>query len=329
VSGVLVVRLSAMGDVVQSLGAVLALRAVRPELPVHWVVQRGLAPLLDGLGFASIVRHDRDGGISAFRQTVRALRALRVGIALDLQGNWKSASLARLSGAAEVVGGVGPGRQEPWSAVLLRRRVPIVARHPARIATALVRHVAPDAPAMRPRLVATPGEIERERGAIRALGVDPDRPFRTVVLVAASDCRALRVEAIAREAQLSPIPFLCVAGPEEATEPAPAGLPVLRHAPGEVRRLIALAEVVRGAGGTVLGPDTGATHVLSAAGAPTLAAFGPTDPARTAPLGATLLRRCDPPPCMPCRRRTCRHPHGPVCMDVTTDRARTESASPA
>jgi heptosyltransferase III len=42
--------------------------------------------------------------------------------------------------------------------------------------------------------------------------------------------------------------------------------------------------------GLFLGNDSGVTHLAAAFGAPTLALFGPTDPAQWAPLGATALR---------------------------------------
>ncbi len=326
---VLVVRLSAMGDVVQSLGAVRSLLAARPDLDVHQVVQRPFAPLLEDLGLASVVPFDRHGGLGAFRAVIGRVRTLRPAVALDLQGNWKSASIARWSGAGEVIGAVGPGRREPRSRWLLRSRVACPHAHPAQMAFAVVRAFAPEAEARRPELRPRPAELAREVAAIRALGIDPERPFRAVVLGVQSDPRAIREAALGREAEGADRPLLLVAGPVERDLEVPAGLPVLRHAPGEVRRLIALGAVVRDAGGDVFGPDTGATHVLAATGAPTLAAFGPHDPARTAPPAAIVLRRPDPPECMPCGRRTCRHPDGPVCMDLTTGEAVRSNPSPA
>jgi ADP-heptose:LPS heptosyltransferase len=96
----------------------------------------------------------------------------------------------------------------------------------------------------------------------------------------------------------------------------------LTHARGQLRDLVALGALVARAGGRVLGPDQGATHVLAATGARTLVLFGPQDPERTAPPGAGVLLRQDGPACVPCRRRRCHHPQGPVCMAFTTAQAR-------
>ncbi len=57
---VLLIRLSAMGDIVQCLGAVRALAQERPELELHFLVQDSHLPLLEGLEFlASTIPHRR------------------------------------------------------------------------------------------------------------------------------------------------------------------------------------------------------------------------------------------------------------------------------
>ena len=74
-TSVLLVRLSAMGDVVQSLGAVRALRAARPDWRLTFVTQTEHAPLLDEPGLVDrIVAFDRGGGLAA----VRALGPIKV-----------------------------------------------------------------------------------------------------------------------------------------------------------------------------------------------------------------------------------------------------------
>lgn len=311
---VLFVRLSAMGDLVQSLGAIQALQAARPDWSIHVCTQDTFVPLLaQQPGDWSIVGHDRRGGLRALLATRRRLRALRCDAAVDLQGNWKSVVVARSAGAP-VLGAARRWRQEPTSSLLLRRRVAIDGpRHPALIAATLVRTLAPEVQVRKPRLFAAEAEVAAAARAVTAFGLDSGRSFRVVVASDPLDPRALRPGRLA--AWAADRPTLLLVGPAEASVQFPVTMPIWRQQPGDLRQLIGLGELVARVGGDVVGPDQGATHVLAACGASTTVLFGPQDPACTAPPGVRVLRRRDAPPCSPCRRRTCHHPDGPVCMD--------------
>lgn len=315
-TSVLFVRLSAMGDLVQSLGAVGAFVVARPNARVTMVTQEPLTPLLQGFpGVQRVVAFRRHGGLRAVRQVRGALREDRYDFAVDLQGNWKSAMITCLSGARVRLGARGPGRREPWSRLLLDRAVPIVGvPHPARVALQLVRAIEPEAVFQTPRLTATGAEIAAERQAIAATGVDPSRPFQVVVVTDPGDPRALRPGVVAAAMRGTDVPSLQLRGPEEAHLPRVPGGAELQHGRNEVRRLIALGAVVAAAGGSVLGPDQGAVHVLAAAGAACTVMFGAQDPRRTAPPAARAVVHPQPPSCSPCGRRRCTHPDGPVCM---------------
>lgn len=315
---VAVVRLSALGDVVHALGAIEALARARPGWRVHAVVQREFAPLFAGLEHvASVVQHVRRPGLVGLVRLRQQLRRLGCAMVLDLQGNWKSALAARLSGAPRRVGMAARWRREPGSARLLTDTVaasgPVP--HPAALALDVVRRVAPEAVALPPRLVATPAEIEVEASALRRLGIDAELPFLVLVPGPPDDNRSWPWQQVALEAAACPWPALVLLGPREPVGMRlPPGVPMLRHATGELRRLVALGVLLARAGGRAVGPDQGPTHVLAAAGADVTALFGPQDPARTAPPAARVLVRRGRPSCVPCRRRVCDHAEGPVCM---------------
>lgn len=318
---VLVARLSAMGDVVHGIPAVRALCDALPSSEVFWVVQREFVPLLEhaGLPLTTIVPFDRRGGPLAYWRCMRAVRRLRVDVALDLQGNWKSAGLCRASGAKRRLGIRVGLRRESSSARLLSEQIPSRgdSRHPADVALALVNAVAPAAtvtPA--PCLHATAAAIAAESAAVRALGVEPTRPFTVIVLGHSADPRSLRMSSVLAAAATSGGNTLCLLGPADGGLGAGPNLPVLQHARGELSRLVALGAIVAKAGGRVIGPDKGATHVLAAAGATVFMAHGPTDPVRTTARSAIVIQRDQPPVCMPCDRRDCHHREGPVCMDL-------------
>jgi ADP-heptose:LPS heptosyltransferase len=305
-----------MGDVVQGLGALAALHAARPTWQTVFVTQPEFVPLLHGVpGIAEVIPFGRREGWRGVLALRRALRSRRFDHVLDLQGNWKSAFVARLAPCAARLGMAARWRQEPGSRWLLHRTIEADGvPHPARAALALVQAIAPEAVFAVPKLVAAADEVACERAAVRAAGIDPERPFTVVVVTDPKDPRALRPARVAEFAAVAG-PVLQVFGPAEVGLAPPAAGPVLRHARGEVRRLIALGAVVAAAGGRVVGPDQGASHVLAAAGARCSVVFGAQDPRRTAPVAAQALVAPAPPSCSPCRRRTCAHPQGPVCMD--------------
>jgi heptosyltransferase I len=305
-----------MGDLVQSLGSVASLREARPDCRVTVVTQREWAPLLEGVaGVDRVVRYDRRGGLRALWSLRRELLRDPATIALDLQGNWKSALVARLSGATERVG-MAPGwRQEPRSRVLLQRLVGCDATpHPARAAWELVKQVAPEAPFRRPALVARADEVADERAVIEHLGIDCGAAFRVLVITNPTDPRALQ-PAMTREITKDGMPTLLLLGPGESDMPTPHGC-VVRHGRGDVRRLVALGALVAGANGEVVGPDQGATHVLLGSGARGRVFFGSQDPRRTAPPAASAYIRAGELSCRPCRKRSCSNPDGVVCMDL-------------
>jgi len=316
VTSVLLVRLSAMGDLVQGLGAVTALHCARPDWRLTLVTQQEYLPLLQQQpGLHRVVAFQRRAGWLGLRRVRQALRADRYDVAIDLQGNWKSAMVAWLSGAQLRMGAAGPWRQERASSCLLHRRVPVPGHaHPALVAHTLVNELAPGLPFTRPRLVAEPAEVAAEADALRQLGLPPEQPFRVLVVTDPRDPRALRPEILAAELTAPAIPTVMLLGPAEAHLVPPEGVAVLRHGNGELRRLVALGALVAAAGGEVLGPDQGASHVLAAAGARCMVLFGAQDPRLTAPPAAIALGHPNPPACAPCRRQVCSHAEGPVCM---------------
>lgn len=301
----LLVRLSAMGDVVQSLGAVASLRAALPEVELTVVTQSAWAPLLDGVAdIARVVAFDRRGGWRALRAVRSELRAERYDAALDLQGNWKSALVTLLSGAKRRIGMAARWRQEPASRLLLTELVDCDATpHPARAAWELAKRIAPAAPFASPLLVPTAQELEAERAQLRRVGVDPERPFRVVVGTDPRDPRALRPELLRRLGREAAT--VVVTGPAEADLEYGVEVRRLHHGPGEARRLVALGATVAAVEGEVVGPDQGASHVLLAAGARGRILFGSQDPRRTAPPGATALRAPGDLACRPCRKQRC------------------------
>ena len=123
----LVVRLSAVGDVVHTLPAAAALAAAGHA--ITWAIQPRARPLVERnpavAGLVEIPARDASS-LGELRRARRELRAARVRVALDFQGLWKSAGWAWLSGAKRRIGFDRAARKEPGSALLLNELHPLV-----------------------------------------------------------------------------------------------------------------------------------------------------------------------------------------------------------
>src|SRR5258708_17392613 len=93
----LVVRLTALGDILHTLPAVAALRAAHKNARIDWVVERKWAPVLEGSpAISEVIPFDRASAFGALT-CVRRLRQKNYTCAIAFQGPDKSSVLARLS----------------------------------------------------------------------------------------------------------------------------------------------------------------------------------------------------------------------------------------
>src|ERR1700741_3673785 len=100
----LIVRLTALGDILHTVPAVAALRAAHADAKIDWVVERKWAPVLEGSpALNEVIPFDRHSVWGAF-ECVQSLRENRYTCAIDFQGLYKSSILAGLSGAAHRIG---------------------------------------------------------------------------------------------------------------------------------------------------------------------------------------------------------------------------------
>ena len=140
----LVVRLSAMGDVIHTLPAAQALREAFPEAMIGWLIEERWAELLCAPGAPRRGPRSAQRPLADWVHTVRLrewprslftvptmqqiakvwndVRSARYDVAVDLQGAIRSAMLARWSGAHVVYGAAEP-RESPASLWYTRRAI--------------------------------------------------------------------------------------------------------------------------------------------------------------------------------------------------------------
>ena len=99
-SRILLVRLSHLGDACHALAVYHALRQAYPQAELWWAVQPEFSDLLRNLpGIKGHLPFDRRGGFAAWPRLRKAARRIGFDLCVDAQGTWKSAWVARFSGA--------------------------------------------------------------------------------------------------------------------------------------------------------------------------------------------------------------------------------------
>ena len=285
---VLIVKLSSLGDVIHATGM---LRAIRRALPLARIA------LAVESRWRDVVRHDpnvdllvesspRDGlSLSYLAEIRRGLAAHGpCDIAVDLQGNRRSAAWVYLSGARVKA---GRGRFRPgW-----RRAVePDLTRHAVTVCADICRSIGIDVGDPSPEIHTGAGDEERLDRGLSEEGIPADGyivlnpfsrwPSKSWPLDTAAEV-VRRLRAATRR------PLVLSAGPEDRDRAAalqallgPCPMPSLA---GRLSLGEALCLFRRGR--LMVSCDSGPMHAAAAFGVPTVAVFGPTHPERTGPWG--------------------------------------------
>ncbi|MDD3764208.1 MAG: glycosyltransferase family 9 protein [Nevskiales bacterium] len=305
---ILIVRLSALGDLVFCTSLLEGLRRRYPAAHIAWLAQSGFAGLLEHdprIDAVIGVPKDSLSSPRALLNLRRRLRAGRYDWVIDAQGLAKSRGLAWLAGGSRRIGFAS---KEPLA--FLMHEIVAKGGNPADIASeyrALAQHLTGSEPGA-PRLPVQPESAEVVAQAVR----DGTLPPRYVALCPfttrpqkhwVDDYWPALAERLCADGQRRCVIF---GGPGDrahadallAAMPAGCvnltGRTALRDLPAWIARADAL-----------VGVDTGLTHIGIATGRPTVALFGSTCP-YTGGADSPLSVLYDDLPCAPCKRRpTC------------------------
>ena len=312
---VLIIKPSALGDVVTALPVLRGLRRTFPEAHVSWLLSTACAALLEGdRQLDEIIHFERRRLGRAWRSPAAGkrlaeflLRLRRGGFdwVIDLQGLFRSGFFALATGAP-VRAGFRSARELAWTFYTRRYR--------------------PD----------RPHTVDRNVGLARALGIDARREDMVLEVPPAGREFA---EAFRRKLGAGRSDFLAFVPPTRwQTKCYPARhwrtvtaalsrrLPIALLGTQADRALCAAVASAAGRGAVnlagrttiaqmvgliaeaacVVCSDSAAQHIAQAVGTDVLTLIGPTRPERTGPLirGRALTA---PVPCQGCLRRRCRH----------------------
>lgn len=346
---ILLIKLSALGDVVHTIPLLNKLRRRYPAARLDWLVTPGIAELLaHNPAISNVIEFARDDRSAPWRLTpyvsaarlVAQLRAIEYDLVIDLQGQLRSAFFAFTSGAPVRIGFDKP-RADVWQT--LQRKIPDQARkhawQGAREASwlAYTDHIALPTLDMHP--------VERYLGVGAMLGLDdgaadfafpiPQEAHARIdalfdyygiatakLLVMAPgtvwETKAWRRDGFAEVARhfLQKGFAVTLIGSDRERALCDA---VGKLAPGAVNlagetTLSELAALISRAAICVTN-DSGPMHLAVALGRPVVSVFGPTDPVWAGPYrrdGAVLRAEL---PCSPCYlRQLSRCMYGHDCM---------------
>lgn len=322
---ILIVRLSALGDVTRTMPAVLALIKRYPTSQFTWLVENNSAGLLKGFSKLQVLEVDRkalrSGGLLAKRQAFKGLikdiREQQFDVSIDFHGVLKSALLPFLARIPIRIG-YEKGFSKEGARWFLTHRYPGTYRAVSRYTRneLLARWLAPDL------------EVEPFHFPLDVAGKDKVRRLmenRPIVLFPGTSAHGRNKRWPAKSwAGLyrrlrDQHPVVFAFGPaDEAYREAlqdmladePGGLPVLPP-----MRLTELAGAL-GLAKMLVSCDTGPMHMASVQGVPIVALMGPSDTVLNQPWSYGKSRMVVPEvPCAPCRNRSCQIL---ICQDMTT-----------
>lgn len=306
---VLIVRTSAMGDVLHALPAVAAMRRLHPDWYIGWVIDPRWLPLLQAAGGEHIATGDAARPIvdcvhpvptQAWKKKPlttdtamgivalgRELRAARYDLCVDMQGLIRSSLVGRMSGTPRYVGRARP--RENAARLLYKTKVETTAAHVIDQGCELLGEAIGEALVAGP--VALPVDPAAEAWVDEFLERKLPRELwgRFAFMAPTAGWGAKqwprdRYGAVAialAEAGYGTLVNAYRKDDPTAQEVVTASLGCAVAAPSTMAQMIAIERRAS----LVIGGDTGPVHLAMALGTPVVGLYGPTDPARTGPYG--------------------------------------------
>ena len=288
---VLIVRLGAIGDVVNALTLAAALKQQYPGIHVGWLTHPLAEPLVRNNPCVDRVHKlPRKGMLAALPALRRDLRAERYDLVVDLQRLLKSAVLSRLAGAPRVLGYDKPRCKEgAW--MLYGERIPAgpLRAHMVDQYAEFASYLSCAGPVQHPLPPIPAKDQAQAQEWLSALGDSPP----LVVHIGASkpenrwepERYADLIEGLL-DSQSGGV--VLTGGPGDGPDAGPTRVRLADHprfvdllGRTDLLQLMAVFSRCR----LFIGCDTGPMHLASALGLPVIALFGPADPLRTGPYG--------------------------------------------
>jgi len=315
---ILIVKLSAIGDVIHTLPSLAALRHLYPDAHITWVVEEAAAdlvihhPYLDEVLISrrkSWIKNVKAGQFQSTGREIQSfltrLRSRRYDLVIDFHGLLKSGVVVFLSGGRRKLG------YDSWqelSGLFLNEKIPEdMTKHAVDRYLDFLRYLGAqinDVEFVLPLTDETKKEAQRLRDQYHL----SEKQYIAINPIAYWETKLWDNGKFARLADLI-IEKLKLDVIFTGSNKADAADILSRMTKeginlGGKTSLLTLAEIYKGAR-AVITTDSGPMHLAAAVGTPVIALFGPTDPARTGPYGTghTIVRAGLS--CSPCLLKKC------------------------
>jgi len=327
---ILIVKLSAIGDVIHTLPSLTALRRLYPEAHITWAVEEAAAELiadhpdLDEVLISRRKSWIRDIQAGKFQATWRELRSFftrlrrrRYDLVIDFHGLFKSSVIVFLSGGKRKL---GYDSCQELSGLFLNEKIPEdMGKHAVDRYLDFPRYLGADVASAEFVLPLT-DDTKKRAGELLDKYHLSEKNFVAINPIAYWETKLWDNDKFAKLADLikeklnRDVVFTGSSKADAAdilSRMTKAGINL-----GGETSLMTLAEIYKSAR-AVITTDSGPMHLAAAVGTPVIALFGPTDPARTGPYGAghTIIRA--DLACSPCLKKKC--PTKECMLDISPE----------
>lgn len=325
VSNILIVKLSAIGDVIHALPVASALKQLYPQCRLTWIVEKPACDLLTNHSYIDEIIVFEKAKYKSFwgllqhgNELAKQLKTKKFDLAIDLQGLFKSAAISWLSGAKERL--VYCNARELSHLVGKRVCGSFSQEHVVERYLDVVRYLG--ATIKKPDFCLTITEAEAELAikiAAKA-GLDVNQAY--VVLAPGTNwpnkCWPLaHFSDLANKLTANQLIPVIVGGPSDQHLAAEISAhtnipPIDLTGKTSLKQLAFIIQQAR----AFVGGDTGPMHLAAAVQTPVVALFGPTDHSRNGPYGDKNITLTVERECQGCWNRNC--PKNEDCLEIIT-----------
>ena len=324
---ILIIKMSALGDVMHAIPCADALRKLYPEAKITWIVHPQFGafvpqpPIVDEIIYFDKAAFSKQTWTEKIRRMFalrRELKSKKFDLVIDLQGLLKSAVVAFLSGCSNRIG--YNDMREGSGFISKAVHGPHDQGHVVQQYLDVIRYLG----AQVEEPVFPMPALDSEKEKMRKLILE-EKPAidwqKTVVLVPGAgwvtkEWPESYFAELARKIAAQGNTVILAGGPAELAKAdnivklLPEGLLVNLVGKTSLRELAALMGIV----GVCIGGDTGPVHIAAAMGCRIIALFGPSSGHRAGPYGKLVRIISSTESCCPCFKRKC--PINKNCMSA-------------